>query len=227
MKLNFSELTGEKPVWVLNKTGGTNRGPVMFGVVEKNSTDMNMITVPDTFIPINLVEYAERDQLEQSRNLREAVELGLLELVQDDAAQKILSMPGARREIKRISRRIISSEMKPSARMAESARSEEAADAVRSISRDIRRQMATQEGNEAESKGRQAKRFHKRVERVEATVGTEDEVDLINMLRAVLDELKIRDLKRVAVLAKRAGKGKILKWARSRLRERRDAQNDS
>ena len=212
-QVSFTEITGEEPVWVVNRSSGNNRGPVMFGVVEKDTANMIMITVPDTFLPINLVELADSTQLKSSHNLREAVESGLLRLVKSDEAKRLLSMPGAKKELRRLGSYNLVQEATTTKRMAEVEVGDEF-DQV--LPEEHREAIAKQEAKE----GGKQKRFHKRVERVAATIANEDEVDLINMLRAILDELKIRDLKQIGNIAQRHGKKRMYKWARSRIRQR-------
>lgn len=219
MQLNFSDITGEEPIWVLNSSRGNNRGPVMFAVVEKNTADMRMVTVPDTFLPINLVEKASIEQLQSSHNLREGVECGLLRLIDGNEASRLMSMPGAAKEKRRLDQAALEQEATTTDRLASNQ-----ALSPQELQRDLPPELAEALPERLEYAPSPADmvpdNLHTRVRRVIAMINSEDEVDLINMLRAIEADLTVNDLKQVYRIAKDSNKKRMASWARGQVNKR-------
>jgi len=109
MKLTINEISQPdfefKPVWVLNKSRGRNRGVILIGCPKvRGSGDADQIRIPNTFLPTDMTTSVPRDQLLASSDFRQAVTKGLIELIDDSEAKAILSKPGASEELTKLSR---------------------------------------------------------------------------------------------------------------------------
>lgn len=92
-----------KSLFCLNITKGRTRGQVIFSVPRAGTLGMESVIVPATFIPIELTQQANRDQLMASTDLRKALSKGLLELIDTDDAMKFMAEdPEAQGEYERI-----------------------------------------------------------------------------------------------------------------------------
>jgi hypothetical protein len=94
-------------VWALNTTEGDRRGNVFFTVPNPNGNREDQVIVPATWVPVNLTAQVTRKQLLESSTFRRAMSTGMLKIISNDDAQKILGEPGAREEADKVNRIII------------------------------------------------------------------------------------------------------------------------
>lgn len=103
--LQISDITKpgfDQPLWAINNTSGDNRGPCMFVVERPNSPDRDNVVIPDTWLPIDLENFAPRNNFMQSTNFRQALRSGAIRLVTEDYALELRSQPGAQEEQNRL-----------------------------------------------------------------------------------------------------------------------------
>ena len=67
MRLTISDLSKpgmeNSPIYVINKTRGDYRGPIIFSAHRLNGRGSDTVRIPDTFLPTNLLDYVPRGQL--------------------------------------------------------------------------------------------------------------------------------------------------------------------
>lgn len=97
-------LKSENPlVWVLNTSHTSRegkRGNVLITVFWDNQS--HNISVPNTWIPINLAEQAPAEYLLRSKTFIDQLRNGILTLISDNEAKEIFNDPEAERESERI-----------------------------------------------------------------------------------------------------------------------------
>ncbi len=91
-------------VYVLNKAMSIFKVPthLMLPHTSPDSGDTKPIEIPMTYIPIDLSEWAPKEELVRNGELMRMVNRGILELVSPDEAEAILNTPAGRAEQDRI-----------------------------------------------------------------------------------------------------------------------------
>lgn len=96
------------PVFVVNRTAGVKRGDVFLTVARPNGNGSDSVNIPSTWIPVDLTSVIKRSQLLNDNNFRQAVTVGMLQLVHpDDAASLFNDSKEARQEFQRIANYLI------------------------------------------------------------------------------------------------------------------------
>lgn len=178
-----------KPVWVLNKSAGKERGPVIFNCNKLNGTGVDAVYVADTFLPINLIESITWERLIESVPFRQAVSRGLLHIIDDVEAQTILAMDGAEEELERL-------------RLSESRYA--TVSNVEGV--EVPEEMAVSVDEESG--------LPTHIMGIMARVEQQGEVAVINSLRTHAQDLTVKELKQIFVYAKSRGYKRIMKWAK-------------
>jgi hypothetical protein len=100
-------------LWVLNdaqnmkrKNGqkGTIRGKIFIGIPDVAGKTTDGLVIPQTWLPIDVNTMVPRQQLLQSRQFRRALNDGLIKIISEEDAQRILSTVGAEEEQERLDR---------------------------------------------------------------------------------------------------------------------------
>ena len=89
------------PIWVLNNVKKPNIGPLAINVVSDDGSAY-MVTVPATFIPVDLTLQAQRAHILASRDFRIAALNGTLKIVDGAEAEEILGTNEAAKEAERL-----------------------------------------------------------------------------------------------------------------------------
>ena len=101
--LSALEMNKKSPsVWVMNRTEGDTRSRILIPTKTK-SGDM-ILTIPATFVPVDLSMQASKDDLLTSAQFRQTISKGLIDLLSDEEADAILRMEGAAEEVLRLQR---------------------------------------------------------------------------------------------------------------------------
>lgn len=90
-----------EPVWVINITEGNTRGPVSV-TVEKQGGGYDSVLIPDTWLPVNLVNEVSRNQLINSSHFRQALKSNMIRLVDNTYAEFLNGQDGADVERQRL-----------------------------------------------------------------------------------------------------------------------------
>lgn len=101
------------PIYVINNTDGPNRGYVTFQVPKSSGSGMDLVTIPGTWIPIDLMtKVGSRRQLLDSSDFKKCLDpmqgpggRPLLILIHPKYASEILTQPGVAEEIEVIHQR--------------------------------------------------------------------------------------------------------------------------
>lgn len=180
-----------KPVWVLNKSHGKERGPVIFNCPKTNGSGVDAVYVPNTFVPINLIELITWERLVESVPFRQAVSRGLLHIIDDMEAQEILAMDGAEEELERL-------------------RLSEARYASVSSVEGVEVPDIIGAGSMADAESG----LPPHIMGILARIEEQGEVAVINSLRSYADEFTLGELKGIFGYAKTNGHKRIMKWAK-------------
>ena len=96
------------PVFVVNRTAGVKRGDVFLVIARPNGNGSDSVNIPSTWIPVDLTSVIKRSQLLNDNNFRQAVTMGMLQLVHpEDAAALFEQSKEARQEFQRIANYLI------------------------------------------------------------------------------------------------------------------------
>lgn len=198
MRLTISDLLKpgmeHSPVYVINKTRGDYRGPVIFTAPRLNGRGVDTVRVPDTYLPTNLLDYVPRGQLMESTDFRGALNQQLLWLIDEAEALEIMSKPGAKEEVERLNK--LNSKL---------------ASGVSSVIGATHAE-ALQESDSEEG-------LNKRMKSLLQRIGEEGVVNVINSLRAIEDDLSKEDLSYLITFAEERGFQKLKKYAQNRQSE--------
>lgn len=202
-KLNFTDLdrpeNQHKPIWVLNKSSGDHRGPVIFTCSgDIGGRGLEPVRVANTWLPLNLLEQMPRARLLGSTDFRSAVINGLLSIIDDEEAQVILSRTGSRDELERLQ-----AEKDHLANIGFPARDGNDSGGANIVS--------SSDDGEPEDDG-----LSRQVRTILNRLGTEPEMRTINQLRNVEDTLTDKELRQIIKQAKAADLSKVVAYARSR-----------
>lgn len=195
------------PWYCLNKSAGKLRGNVTFNVSEPHTGNPVPVQIPDTFLAIDLLEKATKQQLSDSADFRQALDRRLLVLVDEDEALEINSRAGANTERRRLQRRRETSAAMQSA-------------SYGGVSGATA--LVDETGEEAEATANELAGIHPRLWGVAEKVREEGEIGVINSLRAVVDDLSIKDLRYARKVAREEEFSKLGKYAGAQLRKRKE-----
>ena len=113
LTINDIEKTELGPVWVTNQTAGPDRSNISIPI-KKSNDEVTQVTIYMSFVPQNLTEQVNKADLIRSDRFRQALSLGLIELVTEDDAKQMLREKGADKERERIrNMRMSSTQLKP------------------------------------------------------------------------------------------------------------------
>lgn len=199
---DFSHPDYHGPWYCINKTSGRLRGLVLFNVAEPHTGNPVPVSVDDTFLAINLLDKATKQQLSESADLRTALERGMLVLVDEEEALDINSRAGASSERRRIKRE------------------QERASAIQSASYGGA-SGAVQLGTDESGESGELVGIHPRLWNLAEKVRADDEITVINSLRAVIDELTAKDLRYARKIAREEDLSKLFRYATSQIRKRK------
>ena len=90
-----------EPIWVVNTLQGEKRGTLIMNVQDGMGNPLQ-ITVPDTFLPINLTERAPREGILKSTDFRIALSNRYMRAIDDEEAKIILGQDGSQEEEERL-----------------------------------------------------------------------------------------------------------------------------
>lgn len=173
-----------KPVYVLNKSKGSNRGPVTFTCPKSNGGGVDSVFVPDTWLPSNLIEQMPWERLIDSMGFRRAVTAKILVIIDEEEALQLLASEGADEELRRVN-------------------------AQHGIEDDEEENIASDGVTEGDLNLAQAK-----VLTLLNKVEEQGETSVINSLRTIRDELNNSNLKEIFMFAKQHGYKALMKWAK-------------
>lgn len=177
-----------KPLYVLNKTKGNNRGPVTFTCPKTNGSGVDSVIVADTWLPINLIEQMPWERLIDSMGFRRAVGAKILVIVDEQEALDLMGQSGADAEMTRVT----------NIHYGFSESEEEDSDLGATIS-----------GSDQGLNATEAK-----VLTILGKVEEQGEVSVINSFRTIADELENVNLKAIYQYAKQHGYKSLMKWAK-------------
>ena len=192
-------------IWVLNITKKKRRGQITFRVPEMSGGEYAVITVPDTFIPIDLITKVTREQLLQSIDFRPALNSGLLKMIKNKEAQEILSRPGVEEELERL---------RDDAEKVGAQRT-----SMFGVAASMEEQVPIPQQRESFDEAPSVSSLHSRVNAAGVLLAEEGEVRLINKLRAVQGELTDRDYSHLQGLAQETSSSKLLEYVKNRMDE--------
>lgn len=105
MKLNINDVLSQPksaPIWVLNKTSGSIRGPIMFEAPKLNGSGVDTVRIPDTWLPVNLTEQLDRAQITAATEFRRIIRVGQIAVIDAEEAEELKARPGANEEDQRV-----------------------------------------------------------------------------------------------------------------------------
>ena len=104
-QLNITQLSHpsrkDDPLWVVNDIPAPNTGPLMLNTTDGDGTHIT-VTVPNTFIPVDLCEQASREFILKSQDFRRACAARYLRALDEEEAMEILGSDAGRKEDARI-----------------------------------------------------------------------------------------------------------------------------
>lgn len=101
---NFAEMFKGANLWVVNisdKGGRQARGDIMLSVKDEQGQDITIL-LPSTWLPFDLCQWTAISNFEKSTTLRTYIRKGLLAVIDENTAQRILSIDGSREESLRV-----------------------------------------------------------------------------------------------------------------------------
>lgn len=105
--LSFYEIEKETsgPIFVLNNSDGSERGSVSFEVPKTSGVGADSVTVPATWLPIDLLTIVNREQLLKSSEFKRALNpmvpksgRAMLVIIHPKLAERMMNEPGAKEE---------------------------------------------------------------------------------------------------------------------------------
>lgn len=94
-------------LWVLNNAANTKRklrGKIFIGIPDVAGKTTDGLVIPHTWLPIDVATMVPRQQLLQSRQFRRALNDGLIKIISNDDAERLLMQQGADDEQDRLDR---------------------------------------------------------------------------------------------------------------------------
>lgn len=208
--LSFYDIEREThgPIYVLNNTDGVQRGSVTFQVPKRSGVGYDVISVPPTWLPIDLLTKVNRPQLLESSEFRRALDptvtktgQPMLRIIHPRLASQMLNEPGAAEEAQEIKR-------------------QEAAsfDISRPEVEVVHAHQGQKEAQEAAKAKSEAQGPSARVEQLMAQLidGSVSEIHVLNSLRG-MGTLQQVDYKYVLVKADKSHAG-LIGWAKSKIK---------
>lgn len=101
---DLQEQNPSDPIWVINtsdRAAPKQAGDVVIAI-HRSDGPPTVITIPLTWLPIDLTEKANRNVLLASPELRSSVNKELIGIITDEYAKELLAESGAKEELKRI-----------------------------------------------------------------------------------------------------------------------------
>lgn len=89
--------------YVMNNSDSNRKRPrgIVHLSAKENDQDAS-VALPNTWLPINLVDYFSLDSIKRSRDIRQTIQAGVIVVISEAEATQILATPGARDEISRV-----------------------------------------------------------------------------------------------------------------------------
>lgn len=103
---HFDESNGGR-LWVVNNAANTKRklrGKVFIAIPDGSGRLTDGLVIPYTWLPIDVAAQIPKNELLQSRQFRRAVNDGLIKIISDEDAQRLLMQPGVEEEQERLER---------------------------------------------------------------------------------------------------------------------------
>lgn len=94
-------------LWVLNNAANTKRklrGKIYIGIPDASGKTTDGLVIPHTWLPIDAAATVPRQQLLQSRQFRRALNDGLIKIISNEDAERLLMQPGVEEEQARLDR---------------------------------------------------------------------------------------------------------------------------
>lgn len=95
---------------VSEKITGGEKAEVLFAVQRPNSNQTDTVTVPATWLPIDLCTMVSRNQLLDSSDFRRALQRGVLRLMTEESADMLLARDSAKGEQARLDEKRLATE---------------------------------------------------------------------------------------------------------------------
>lgn len=210
ISLHDIETSEHGNVWVLNRTSGTDKGPVNFTVPKSNGTGMDTVIVPLTFLPIDLTEQVTKKQILDSSEFRRALRLGFISLVDNDSAQAMMTISGAEEERLRLRSEMLNMEV--GAQVSSTNPEEIQPNNAAMSAVDMRERAGAVSESAAVSSENRIDNLLPTVVVLMEELADKEEVHVINSLRTLRSELTQDDLSYIQDKARSANYRKLAKW---------------
>lgn len=99
------ELPPRSPLWAINNSPNSDVarvGSLIIPISKPNGTGFNHLNVPVTWLPVDLTMEIPREHILDSAEFRQALGKGLLGIISDADAKRLLSDPDAKEEQRRL-----------------------------------------------------------------------------------------------------------------------------
>ena len=109
-QISIDDLKEGEPIWVKSIAGGTHKsaGDVNIDITQEGSTRRELVTVPKTFIPIKITDFAPAKNFILSTSFRRTIASGVLVIIDPKDASKEISTPEGRKELERLRQELFS-----------------------------------------------------------------------------------------------------------------------
>lgn len=202
MKLSIADISKssyEENIYVINTSSGKTRGSVVFNCHKQDGRNIDTITIPDTFLPIDLIDFVSKKQVLESSDFKNAVRKGLLTLIDVAEAKEIESQPGAKEERDRIN------------------------DVYKNI--DLINSGAYGDGSEVvtvhETGNKSSNALNLRMQSILENADTSGEVVTMNSLRSIVNDLTIKDLRHIRTFAKNNRMRNLFEFSNGEVKRRK------
>lgn len=98
-RLRVDDLPDDKAIYVRNRSNGD-----FLLTIHSSNSGPQLVPIPKTFIPIEVTAFCEPSLFKKSSDFRRSLNKGVIELISEEAALKILDTPNGRAELERIRR---------------------------------------------------------------------------------------------------------------------------
>jgi len=209
MKLSIAEINSPKytssNIFVLNITKGSTKGPVVFNCPKINGRGIDTITVPDTFLPTNLIEFVTKDQVLDSTDFKSAIRNNFLTIIDEDEAAEIESLPGAKEERNRIQNNAA-----------------EVENLARSMLGENEAQIIPPQTTQPNDEHRIESKVSNKIESILANHEENGNVATLNSLRTMESDLTLNDLRHIKVFAKKHRIKNVFDFAKGVIKKRKE-----
>jgi len=188
MKLSIADINSSSytsnNVFVLNTTKGQEKGPVIFNCPKVNGRGIDTVTVPDTFLPTNLINFITKAQALESSDFKAAIRRGMITIIDEEEANEIESVEGAREERARLENN-----------------QAEVDNLTRSMLGENEAQVTVPQNQQEQVQS--SSKISPKVESILASSEENGPITTLNSLRTMESELTIHDLRHIKAFAKK------------------------